>query len=79
MPREAAQEKEKKQKKKKKKENIIVFTDSSFPARHPSKNSICMWGKNLKENGYVYMYNPITLLYSRNYHNLVNQLYSNKT
>ena len=37
-----------------------------------------MWEKNLKENGCVYMYNQITLLYSRNYHNLVNQLYFNK-
>ena len=25
------------------------------------------------------MYNRITLLYSRNYHNIVNQLYLNKT
>ena len=37
-----------------------------------------MWEKNLKENGYVYMYDRITLLYSRNYHNLVNRLYFNK-
>ena len=35
-------------------------------------------GKNLKGNGCVYMYNWITLLYSRIYHNLVNQIYSNK-
>ena len=38
-----------------------------------------MWEKNLKKNGYVYMYNYITLLYSRNYHNIVNQLYFNRT
>ena len=31
------------------------------------------WEKNMKENGCVYMFNCITLLYSRNYHNLVNQ------
>ena len=35
--------------------------------------------KNLKKNGCVYVYNWITLLYSRNYHNIVNQLYFNKT
>ena len=28
-----------------------------------------MWEKNLKENGCIYMYNGISLLYSRNYHN----------
>ena len=38
-----------------------------------------MWEKNMKENGCVYMYNWIALLYSKNYHKLVNQLYFNKT
>ena len=38
-----------------------------------------MWEKDLKENGWVYMYNWITSLYSRNYHNIINQLYFNKT
>ena len=38
-----------------------------------------MWEKNLKENECEYMYNWITLLYSRNYDNIVNQLYFNKT
>ena len=38
-----------------------------------------MWGKNLKENGFVYVDDGITLLYSRNYHDLVNQLHLNKT
>ena len=38
-----------------------------------------MWEKNLRENGYVYMYDWVTLLYSRNDHNLVNQLYFHKT
>ena len=33
----------------------------------------------LKKNGYVYMYNLTTLLYSRNYHNLVNHPYFNTT
>ena len=40
---------------------------------------ISTWWKNLNENGYTYMYNWILLLYSRSYHNLVNQLYFNKT
>ena len=38
-----------------------------------------MWEKNLKENACVYMDNWITLLYSRNYPNIVNQLHINKT
>ena len=35
--------------------------------------------KNLKKNECVYMYNGIILLYSRNYHNIVNQLHFHKT
>ena len=44
-----------------------------------------IWEKNRKKNGCVYMYNWITLLYSRIDHNIVitiwftNQLYFNKT
>lgn len=37
-----------------------------------------MWEKNLEKNGYVYMCNWLTLLYKRNYHNIVNQWYFNK-
>ena len=37
-----------------------------------------IWEENLKKNGYVHMYDRITLFYSRNYHNIVNQLYLNK-
>ena len=37
-----------------------------------------MWEKTLKKNRHVYMYNWITLLYSRNYYNIVNQLYFKK-
>ena len=37
-----------------------------------------IWRKNLKKNGRVYLYNWFTLLYSRIYHNIVNQLYVNK-
>ena len=37
------------------------------------------WEKNLKENGCLFMYDWITLLYSRNYHNPVNQQHFNKT
>ena len=33
----------------------------------------------MEKNGYGYMYNWITLLYSRNYHNIVYQLYFIKT
>ena len=38
-----------------------------------------MWEKDLKKNGSLYMHNRITLWYGRNYHNIVNQLYINKT
>ena len=38
-----------------------------------------MWEKNLRKNGYVYMYNWITVLYSRNYKDTVSQLHFNKT
>ena len=38
-----------------------------------------MWEMNLRENGCVYMYNQIILLWSRNDHNIVDQLYFNKT
>ena len=37
-----------------------------------------MWEKNLSKNGYMHMYDWVTLLYSRNYHNLVSQLHFNK-
>ena len=36
------------------------------------------WEGNLKKRGYMYTYNRFTLLYSRNEHNIVKQLYSNK-
>ena len=35
-----------------------------------------MWGR---ENGYVYMYDRINLLYSRNHHDLTNQLHFSNT
>ena len=38
-----------------------------------------IWEKNLKKNGCVNAYNWITPLYSRNYHNIVNFLYFNKS
>ena len=37
-----------------------------------------MWKKRLKEKGPVYMYDWVALLYHKSYHNVVNQLYSNK-
>ena len=36
------------------------------------------WEKNLKKRGYMCMYNTVTLLYTWNKHNIVNQPYSNK-
>lgn len=45
----------------------------------PSRLWSSRWEKNQKENGWVYMDNWITLLSSRNSHNLVNQLYFGKT
>ena len=38
-----------------------------------------MWEKNLKENRWGYMCNGITVLYSKNDHNIVNQVEFNKT
>ena len=37
-----------------------------------------MWEKNLKKSGYMYMSNWFTLLYSRNWQTVLNQLYSNE-
>jgi len=34
-----------------------------------------MWEKNLKENQCVYLYNWITLLYNKDCHDILNQLY----
>ena len=38
-----------------------------------------MWEKSLKKDGYMYIYNRITVLYRRNDNDIVNQLYFNKT
>ena len=35
-------------------------------------------GKEIQKRGYTYMYSWLTLLFSRNQHNIVKQLYSNK-
>ena len=37
------------------------------------------WEGNLGENGYMYIYGWVPLLFIWNYHNIVNQLYSNIT
>ena len=37
-----------------------------------------MWENNPRESGYMYICNQVTLLYSRNEHNIVSQLYSNE-
>ena len=43
-------------------------------------NILCksIWTKNVKHNGYMYVYKWITLMFSRNDHSIVNQLYFNK-
>ena len=54
--------------------------DQLYSTENSTQYSVIIYmGKNLKENGYVYMYNWIILLYSRNYHNIVDQLHFNKT
>ena len=45
----------------------------------PQSSGITIWEKNLQKNTCMYMYNGITLLYSRNYYNIVNQLHFNST
>ena len=37
-----------------------------------------MMEDSMRKRIYIYVYDWITLLYSRNWHNIVNQLYSNK-
>ena len=62
----------------------VIWNDGSagnFWIAQGGLPNILWWSlreKNLKKNGCVYMYNWITLLFSRNYHNIVNQLYFNK-
>ena len=54
--------------------------DLLYNTENSTQYSVIIYvGKESKENECVHMYNGITLLYSRNYHNLVNQLYFNKT
>ena len=49
-------------------------------AENATQSSVTIYvGKKLKENGCVYMYNSTTLLYNRNYYNIVNLLHFNKT
>ena len=52
-----------------------------YIAQRTLPNILCWttWEKSMKENGCVFMYNWITLLYIRNYQSIVNQLYFNKT
>ena len=49
--------------------------------REPLPNILWLsiWEKKLKENRCVFIYNWITLLYSRNYRNIVSQPHSSKT
>ena len=50
--------------------------------RKPSGTLLCVmqqpeWEGSLRENGYTYVYSRAALLFTWNYHNIVNQLYSN--
>ena len=48
--------------------------------RNSTQQSVIIYmGKNLKKNGCAYMYDSITLFYHKNYHNIIHQLYFNKT
>ena len=57
----------------------IVSDQSATHRSKPKYFVITYMEKNLKKNGCVYMHTWITLLYSRHYHNIINQLYFNKT
>ena len=58
----------------------LANEDLLYSIGNSTQNSVIIYmGKNMKKNWCVYMYNWVTLLYSRNYYNTVNQLYFNKT
>ena len=59
----------------------MVQSQLNFSHPYSTENSIqySVWQKNLKKSRRLYMYNWITLLNRRNYHNFVNKLYFNKT
>ena len=58
----------------------MVNRDLLYSTRDSAPCSLITYmGKEFKKNGYMYVYNGVTLLYSRNDHNIVNQLESNKT
>ena len=55
---------------------LSIWSDWPMGTCFSTENSswypaIIYMGKNLRENGYANMYDWVTLLYSRNYHNLV--------
>ena len=57
----------------------LATWDLLYSARNSTRYSVMAYmGKESEKNGCVYMYHWITLLCSRNDHNLVNQLYFNK-
>ena len=63
---------------------VYGITGQQGPAIYSTGNSIqysvmIYMGKESEREWYVYMYNWIILLYTRNYHNVVNQLCLNKT
>ena len=60
---------------------MIGKWDLLFSTENSTQYSVIIYvgKKNLRENGYVYMYDWDTSLYSRNHHNFVNYLYFNET
>ena len=52
---------------------VLLYSTGNY-IQYPGINHS---GKEYKKE-YIYVYNGVTLLYSRNYHNIVSQLYFNK-
>ena len=57
---------------------FVYGTDGQWGLAVQHREIYWIFRDNLYGNGYVSMYGEITLLYSRSYHNIVNQLYFNK-
>ena len=56
-----------------------INNSSHCTAKGNPFNTLCLSivGKYMKQNVCIYIYNRIPLLYSRNYHSIVNQLHFN--
>ena len=59
----------------------LAIRDLLYSPENSTRYSVIIYIVKRSEREWlcVYMYNWITLLYSRNYHNLVNQIYINQT